>query len=64
MFNIKKPTHVECNYHSTGGKPFSGLSSYVHSVKWSDFITKVDDCLDIVAKINDSINDYNIVKTI
>lgn len=64
MFNIKTPEYNDCNNHSEGNKVYNGYSSYIHSVKWSDFKQNVSKYLDIASKINDSIDSYNIIKAI
>lgn len=64
IFNIKKPEYTNCNNHPSGNKIYSGHSSYIQSVKWMDFITNLNLYLDISVKINENINEYNIVKTI
>lgn len=63
MFNIKKPEFTECNNH-IGNKPYSGHSSYIHSVKWEDFIGDINNQIEIAVKIKENINDYYLVKTI
>ena len=37
MFNIRKPVYTDCVSH-IGSKPYKGYSSFIHSVKWNDFI--------------------------
>lgn len=64
MFNTKKPEYNDCEHHSDGNKIYLGYSSYIHSVKWSDFKGDIGKYLDIASDINDSINDYNITKVI
>lgn len=64
MFNIKNPEFVDCEYHSPGSKPYKGYSSYIHSVKWSDFIADPIKFLDIAVYINDNIDNYEITKQI
>jgi hypothetical protein len=63
MFNIKSPTYSDCDNH-TIAKVYRGESSYIRSVKWSDFVTDVDKYIDISLEINKNIDDYNICKTV
>lgn len=63
MFNIKSPNLSECEHHGSG-KVYLGNSSYIYSVKWSDFIGNVSHYLDITSEINDNIDDYEITKTV
>lgn len=63
MFNIKSPTFNDCNEHSTG-TIYLGESSYIKSVKWSDFINNVNYYLDTSIKIRDDIESYNVIKNI
>jgi hypothetical protein len=66
MFNIKKhkEKRTDCYNHSENNKPYSGYCSYIHTVKWSDFIdeNKIDNYLNIANEINENIKDYEIVK--
>ena len=64
MFNIKNPTFNDCNNHSGSDKVYLGNSSYIHSVKWSDFTEDINHYLDLAIKINENIDDYKIVKTV
>lgn len=64
MFNIKKPEYSDCVNHSTGSKPLLGHSSYIYSVKWSDFIGDINTYLDIAVRINETIEAYEIVKVV
>lgn len=63
MFNRKQPEYADCT-NIAANKPQKGYSSYIHSVKWSDFVTDIGVYLDIAIKINENIDDYNITKTI
>lgn len=63
MFNIKAPTFTDCDNHN-GQKVYSGESSYIRSVKWKDFIDKVDTYIDISLEINKNIDNYNISKSV
>lgn len=63
MFNIINPVYSNCNNHSTN-KPYSGYSSYIHSVKWEDFINNIDHWIGIANSIKQNINQYNLTKTI
>jgi len=60
MFNIKNPDTKDCN----GNTIYYGESSYIHTVKWDDFIVDINHYLDIATGINGNIDNYNIVKTI
>ena len=63
MFNIKEPEFNDCNNHGSA-RIYLGRSSYIHSVKWSDFVDNVGYYLDLAAEINQNIDDYDITKTI
>jgi hypothetical protein len=63
MFNIKTPTYYDCDNHN-GQKVYTGESSYIHSVKWSDFISDVDKYIDISLETNKNIDEYNISKSV
>ena len=62
MFNIKDPDFGDCSYHSGGNRVYNGHSSYVYSVKWSDFAADVDKYIDIAYEIRSDLNAYEIVK--
>ena len=64
MFNIKEPAFNECDNHSENNKVYLGHSSYIHSVKWSDFIADVNKHLDTATSIRAAIDDYNICKVV
>lgn len=63
MFNIKKPVFTECENH-TGGKPYQGYSSFIHSVKWTDFVSNPNKYIDIAVAIRQNINEYELTKTV
>ena len=63
MFNVKesKIKRSDCPNHSSDSKPYIGYSSYIHSVKWLDFIkddVSIDKYLKIALDINERIGDY------
>jgi len=64
MFNEKNPVLSNCNNHAWGSKPYLGESSYIHSVKWSDFVGNVNYYLNKAYSINENISNYNVVKSI
>ena len=63
MFNRKDPTFYDCQHHS-GHKPQTGYSSYIHIVKWDDFISNCDHYIDVACTIKDRISEYEITKNL
>ena len=64
MFNIKKPTFNNCSHHPSSDLVYKGLSSYIYSVKWCDFIENKENYLQTAENIREKIDDYNITKTV
>ncbi|MEL4306919.1 TIR domain-containing protein [Joostella sp. CR20] len=60
MFNVKEPDRRVCN----NSWVYSGDSSYIQSVKWSDFIANPTKYIDKAIELRDKKDDFNIVKTI
>ncbi|RLA51953.1 MAG: hypothetical protein DRR42_08920 [Gammaproteobacteria bacterium] len=63
MFNVKSPSLSDCGHHGSG-KVYLGNSSYIHSVKWSEFIANVGHYLDLASEINNNIDDFEITKVV
>ena len=63
MFNIKQPEFTDCPYHGQN-RPYKGYSSYIHSVKWDEFINNINHYIDITLEIWRNRNDYNIKKSV
>lgn len=61
MFNIKTPNTEIC---SNGSTVYYGDSSYIQSVKWSDFKLKPNYYLNKAIELRDKKAEYNITKTI
>ena len=59
MFNIKRAVRSDCAYHDAASKPYLGDSSYISSVKWSDFIGGISKYLDSACSINNKIDEYS-----
>ena len=64
MFNIKEPTFNNCANHPSNSPVYTGESSYIHSVKWCDFIEDKETYLQTAEDIKEKIDDYNITKTV
>lgn len=62
MFNVRKPVFTECENH-IGSKPYQGYSSFIHSVKWADFVSSPNKYINIAVEICQNINDYELTKT-
>jgi|SRR5690554_8200332 len=60
MFNVKEPNKSLCN----GSYVYTGDSSYIRSVKWSDFKSDPNYYLNKAIELRDKKEDYNIIKTI
>lgn len=60
MFNQINKTTQECSTHTV----YTGHSSYIHSVKWDDFIKDINTYINIAIEINNNISDYEISKVI
>lgn len=63
MFNVKAPEFSDCENH-LASSVYIGYSSYIHSVKWSDFIANTENHLQIAIDINKNAKNYDIIKTI
>lgn len=63
MFNIKNPTFNNCFNHNAN-PVYLGLSSYISSVKWCDFIENKEKYLQEVEFLRDNIDNYNIKKIV
>ena len=63
MFNIKDPTFNDCSEHLPE-TVYTGHSSYIYSVKWSDFIDDTDKYLETAEEVRDNIDDYDITKIV
>lgn len=63
MFNVKTPDFSDCNNHAAASV-YLGYSSYIHSVKWSDFMGNTEKYIQIATTIRDNIENYNITKTV
>ena len=64
MFNIKTPSYNNCNNHAPNSKVYLGQSSYIHSVKWDDFVLDPERYINIAFSINENIDDYHITKVV
>lgn len=60
MFNAKNLQNSNCDYCNS----YTGDSSYIHSVKWHDFISNKDSYLDKAVAIRDNRTAYNITKEV
>lgn len=64
MFNIKEPKYNDCSKHPISNPVYLGQSSYIYSVKWSDFIESKEKYLQTAEDIRDNIDAYNITKVV
>lgn len=64
MFNRKEPEYSDCPNHIWGTKPQTGYSSYIHIVKWDNFIKIPFYYIGVAQEIKDKIQEYDISKTV
>ena len=64
MFNIKQPEYNNCSHHPITNPVYIGDSSYIHSVKWCDFIGHKDSYLEKAEEIRENKDDYDITKIV
>ncbi len=64
MFNRKQPRTIVCQGGSCGVLHTGNDHSYIHPVKWNDFLADINYYLDHVTGINQNIYDYELVKTV
>lgn len=60
MFNIRHPTYKYCSNKEV----FMGNPSYIHSVKWNDFMANPNFHIDTALQIKENWNEYDIVKQV
>ena len=63
MFNKKKPDFGSCPNH-TSGTLYKSSDSYIHRVKWCDFVGDKEKQLKIAGERRENIEDYNITKEV
>ena len=63
MFNIKEPNTQDCKCYIPT-TVYSGESSYIKPIKWSEFIDDKDKYLDAAEELRDNIDDYDITKVV
>ena len=57
MFNKKTPIEKDCPH---GEKVYDGFVSYIHMVRWDDFIGNIDLYISIAKSIRDNADNYDI----
>lgn len=62
MFNHKKKEESirECN----GTKIYEGRPSFIHSVKWEQFVKNINTYINIALEIRQNIDQYELIKTV
>lgn len=61
MFNLNIPNRYKCD---SGKEVYSGESSYIYSVKWSDFKKNTNFYIEKALEINGDIEKYSIIKSV
>lgn len=61
MFNQKNKIRKNCSF---GSEVFVGYPSYIHTVKWDDFINDINSYIDIAITIWKNRDDYDIRKNV
>ena len=60
---MREPIFSTCENHN-GSKPYQGYSSFIYSVKWSDFILNPGNYIDIADEIRKNISAYELTKLV
>ncbi len=60
MFNLKNPATRQCN----GQTIHEGNYSYIHCVKWEDFIGNMDKYINTAMQVKENQDDYDITKQV
>lgn len=64
MFNRRQPKTTVCPNGVCGVLHTGDDHSYIHPVKWSDFMPNINYYIDHATRLNQSIDDYEIVKVV
>lgn len=64
MFNRSRPKTTICVNGGCGVLHTGGDHSYIHPVKWDHFVADVNGYIDHATRINENIDDYEILKVI
>ncbi|MDD4875050.1 MAG: TIR domain-containing protein [Candidatus Pacebacteria bacterium] len=64
MFNKKQPQTTVCPTGICGVLHTGNDHSYIHPVRWDHFITDINFYLDHATRLNENINNYNLVKVV
>jgi len=64
MFNKKNPDVITCPNHSFNETIYGSSVSYIHKVKWCDFLKDKEGQLKIAEERRENIKDYNITKEV
>jgi hypothetical protein len=62
MFNRKTPKTSNCQNHPASAVHTGDDHSYIHPVKWDDFISNINGYIAVAMRMNENMDDYNIVK--
>lgn len=63
ILNKKNPSKLNCHNHYKGNEPHTGDHSYIHVVKWHEFILDVNNYVNTAVRISENAHEYNIRKT-
>lgn len=65
MFNRKEPKTFTCAQHPAAGVVHTGNDhSYIHLVKWDDFVSNINGYLTVAFQMQENLDDYEIVKIV
>ena len=64
MFNRKQPKTTICPTGVCGALHIGNDHSYIHPVRWDNFISNINTYINIATEINKNIDDYKLEKVI